>query len=171
MAKMAEAGVSDHDGVSQVTLTYSDGGTYTGGQNKDGKRHGIGRYVYPNGDAFHGSFENGKRYGKGTYTYESGGSYSGDWSGDCMHGQGTFTYRSGNCYSGGWRNDVPDGHGIFSDSGRVFDIEYKDGIEVFRRIKDTPPDTSGGGGSWWSALFTGCSGAGVCDGAREEENF
>ena len=54
------------------------GFNYTG-DFKDGKRHGIGKYVYPNGDTYEGEFFQNTFHGQGKFTYTNGDVYEGQW--------------------------------------------------------------------------------------------
>lgn len=42
------------------------------GDTKNGKRHGRGIYMYPNGDIYDGGWRKSRRYGYGVYTYSDG---------------------------------------------------------------------------------------------------
>ena len=46
------------------------GHNYTGDL-KDGKRHGRGHYIYPNGDTYKGEWSNDIKEGEGTLTYNN----------------------------------------------------------------------------------------------------
>ena len=46
------------------------GYNYTG-DFKDGKRHGRGKFIYPNGDTYEGEWKNDVREGEGIFTYKS----------------------------------------------------------------------------------------------------
>ena len=45
------------------SLTNSANETYTG-EWRYSKKHGVGKYTWPNGDYYYGPFENGKRHGE-----------------------------------------------------------------------------------------------------------
>ena len=65
---------------------------YTGNY-KDGMRHGVGRFVYPNGDIYEGEFFENKMHGEGSYTYKkSGDIYSGSWVNDKKNGRGVYEF-------------------------------------------------------------------------------
>ena len=59
--------------LSQKNASAGDviqyGHNYTG-DFKDGKRHGTGKYIYPNGDIYEGEWKNNIREGEGTFTHE-----------------------------------------------------------------------------------------------------
>ena len=104
------------------------GFNYTG-DFKDGKRHGTGRYIYPNGDTYDGYWVNDIRQGEGTLTYDNdsktyvgnfvsdlfngwgalhiigGEKYEGEWKDGKKHGEGTYYYPLGNTYIGDWVDD------------------------------------------------------------------
>ena len=42
------------------------------GETKDGKRHGRGVYLYPNGDMYDGEWRKSRKYGRGVYRYANG---------------------------------------------------------------------------------------------------
>ena len=52
-------------------ICWVHGAKYSG-DFKNGKKHGNGKYNFPNGDVYEGEWENGKREGEGIYTYFSG---------------------------------------------------------------------------------------------------
>ena len=56
-------------------VLQANGFKYEGQYDKD-KKHGKGKYTYPNGDIYQGQWTEGVRNGKGTYKYkEDGGVY------------------------------------------------------------------------------------------------
>lgn len=57
-------------------------GDYYIGETKDGKRHGMGIYLWSNGDAWYGSWEEGERNGSGIYLRFSGSVFTGRWNKD-----------------------------------------------------------------------------------------
>ena len=65
-------------------------GTYEGDL-MNGKKHGVGKFVWSQGDTYEGDFHNGRMQGVGKMVYTSG-----EWS--------------GYCYEGGWANDEWDGN-------------------------------------------------------------
>jgi len=56
-------------------------GTYTG-QLKDGKPHGRGTMVYPNGAKYVGGWKDGMRHGQGIFTFSDGAKYIDEWKDD-----------------------------------------------------------------------------------------
>ena len=41
-------------------------------------RHGRGKAILPNGDAYEGEYQHGMRHGKGTYRFKNGARYNGE---------------------------------------------------------------------------------------------
>ena len=61
------------------------------GDLKDGKRHGNGKYIYPNGDTYEGEWNYGIREGEGTFTYKDDShTYVGNFLANVFHGWGTL---------------------------------------------------------------------------------
>jgi len=54
---------------------------YTG-EIENGKMHGKGTLVYPNGEKYDGDWVHGKRHGIGTYEYSDSSTYEGEWVDD-----------------------------------------------------------------------------------------
>lgn len=66
-----------------------------------GKRHGYGKYVFPNGDVFEGEWKMDVRNGKGKITYINDHSvYVGDWKNGKKDGQGVYKFKNGAQYHG-----------------------------------------------------------------------
>ena len=80
----------------KVTLTYTDGSSYSG-EIKEGKKHGegictiykiVGIRNYLNKDKYEGFWENDQRQGKGTLTFANGDKYEGQFQNDTISGKG-----------------------------------------------------------------------------------
>ena len=50
---------------------------------------------YNNGDYYEGNFLNGKKNGVGKYIYHNGDVYEGSWLNDMKHGEGTYRQATG----------------------------------------------------------------------------
>ncbi len=80
----------------------------------DGKASGQGRAVWRTPRGVHvseGSFRDGKKHGHGTYVWPDGGRYEGEYRNGRPHGSGSYATASGDRYEGNWTN------GCFSKSG------------------------------------------------------
>jgi len=120
------------------TITFSDGLSEYSGEWKEGKPHGQGYFIYPNGDRYDGSWKNGQMDGRGLYSFHNSEIYSGSWKNNKSHGYGRYVYRDGNTYEGLWQNGNREGNGTFQYvHGDEFAGEYsndkKNGLGVYRR--------------------------------------
>eukprot|EP01083_Nonionella_stella_P214257 772116_1 len=75
------------------------------GEFKNGRYHGIGKKTYDY-STYQGRFKCGKRHGQGKQTYANGRTYQGQFQNDKRNGQGTMTYDNADTYEGEWLNDV-----------------------------------------------------------------
>ncbi|KAM9426143.1 radial spoke head 1 homolog [Pholidichthys leucotaenia] len=100
-------------------------GSYVGGRNEEGARHGFGKAVLSTGDVYEGVYENGRKHGQGTYRFKNGARYVGNYFQNKKHGQGTFFYPDGSKYEGSWVEDLRQGHGVYTYSnGDTYDGEW-----------------------------------------------
>ncbi len=53
----------------------------------NGKRHGVGTFIYADGSRYHGDWVEGQKHGHGVYTYSDGRVYQGDFQFDKMTGK------------------------------------------------------------------------------------
>lgn len=81
------------------------------GDYKNGLRHGVGKFVYPNKDVYEGEFNENKMHGEGTYTYNStakGGNadiYSGGFVDGKKSGEGRYEFGADqSMFVGTWDN-------------------------------------------------------------------
>jgi hypothetical protein len=112
------------------------GGEYWGDY-AAGKKHGIGRIRYANGDTYHGMWFTDMKHGEGTYIYANGDIYSGQWNRGVKNGRGTYVFvsndtqligtwvdgkitagkwafKDGTCFNGDFVNNRPRGAGLFT---------------------------------------------------------
>lgn len=68
---------------------------YTGEQNQQGRPHGMGTYIWANGDRLEASWVDGIASGHGTFTSHEGWEYIGTFENTKFHGIGTVYYRDG----------------------------------------------------------------------------
>ena len=90
---------------NQKTEDYKDGSRYIG-QMKNGKRHGLGVYIWPSGDRYEGQFKNHIRHGQGIYLYDNGNRYDGQWENDLKHGKGVLIYPDGTRFESQWKEGI-----------------------------------------------------------------
>lgn len=109
------------------------GGDYDGAW-KDGKHHGRGKYVWPDGDSYEGDFHEDKIHGRGLFisvvlgeefdgtfkkNTDTGDEISDPMLGSLRNGDGYCVYNSpheceGYSYRGNWKNSYWDGNGILT---------------------------------------------------------
>ncbi len=117
--------------------------------------NGTGKYIYPNGDVYEGTFVNNKREGTGTMVFKSTSSYTGQWKDNTMHGSGVYKFVSGDRFEGEYINGVRHGRGIYMfASGSYYSGEYRNGKrngqgKFFNKAKNTIQE-----GIWTDDLFT-----------------
>lgn len=76
----------------------------------DGKKHGKGSKLMPNGDRYTGDFRDDFRDGHGIYVWGAkspwaGDRYEGEYRRDLRQGWGVYQWSSGDRYEGAWDND------------------------------------------------------------------
>ena len=62
------------------------------GELSDGKRHGHGLCIYPDGGQYEGEWVDDKRHGMGTYFDPNGGSFEGEWKDGMRNGLGCIEW-------------------------------------------------------------------------------
>lgn len=100
------------DGYGEV----SGVGSYRGDFH-EGKKHGKGIKMMPNGDRYAGDFDDDYRHGKGVYIWGNktpwaGDRYEGQYRRDLRHGWGIFQWSSGDRYEGQWQDDLRMGFSV-----------------------------------------------------------
>jgi len=70
------------------------------GQWKNGKKHGKGVQIWPDGSRYDGFFENGLANGRGRLIHADGDVYEGQWKDEKAHGKGRYKGINGVCYDG-----------------------------------------------------------------------
>jgi hypothetical protein len=117
-------------------MSTASGERYTGYWRR-GLRHGQGRYVFSNGDMYHGEFKHGKAAGEGTYRSASGDCYTGQWHDDLKNGEGRHVWAKGGSYTGTWRHGKAQGKGLLQlANGECyqgsFDCNFRHGRGCYR---------------------------------------
>eukprot|EP01083_Nonionella_stella_P079743 218927_1 len=120
------------------------------GKRRNGKRHGSGRLVFPNGDIFMGEFHADVREGPGRLVLNDGTVYQGTWVNDelvgevniqfadggsyegqlasCqMHGKGARVLANGDKYTGEFSEGVFHGAGTLVENGDVLEGMFSHG--------------------------------------------
>ncbi|VDL59150.1 unnamed protein product [Hymenolepis diminuta] len=104
-------------------------GTYEGGRNERGERHGYGKAILPNHDTYEGNYENGQRNGEGLYIFINGARYFGEYLDNRKHGKGAFYYPDGSYYQGDWVENKRNGYGIYRYiNGDTYEGEWRDHV-------------------------------------------
>ncbi len=91
------------------------GDTYYGPVNSQGIMHGLGLYVYDNGDYFIGDILNGKYTGTGVYKWVDGDYYVGAFVNSNFHGYGLLNGNEAYYKFGLYVNDVAKGQFYYQD--------------------------------------------------------
>eukprot|EP01087_Luapelamoeba_hula_P009692 TRINITY_DN2522_c0_g1_i2.p1 TRINITY_DN2522_c0_g1~~TRINITY_DN2522_c0_g1_i2.p1 ORF type:complete len:1533 (+),score=276.65 TRINITY_DN2522_c0_g1_i2:161-4759(+) len=108
--------------------TYKDKrGSYEGNFHPLHKKHGTGKYMYPNNDIYEGEWVEDRREGYGTLLFASGEKYQGVWFDDKKQGRGTITWPNNDSFEGTWFNDKRHGLGVYrSSSGAEYRTQWSD---------------------------------------------
>lgn len=110
---------------------YRDGVCYYGMWHNN-KREGEGTLQYPDGETFVGSFMNNSAYeGKGMIEFTSGDRIKGMMTNNSYNGECEIFYKNGDYYKGNVVHDKPDGFGkMVYANGTVYKGEWKEGEKV-----------------------------------------
>ena len=98
------------------------------GTMREGKDHGIGTHIWPNGERYEGEWRDGKRTGYGTHTWTDGNRYEGEFRDGKKHGYGTHTWAGGSRYEGQYRDGKKHGYGTYTwADGSRYEGQYRGG--------------------------------------------
>lgn len=94
--------------------------TEAASQKRNGFRHGLGTYRFPNGCRYEGVWSNGKQHGHGVLYYKDGQRYEGSFANGDKHGQG-FHCGPNFVAHGMWAYDKQHGQGrfVFADGSEA----------------------------------------------------
>ena len=107
--------------------------TYEGQTNADGKRHGVGLCIYPEGTVYEGEWANDKQHGHGLCAFPSGNVYVGQWKDGVIEGRGIMLYQDSDIFEGMWVRGVCDGEGTFYSGTSVTCGVWRGGERVSTR--------------------------------------
>jgi hypothetical protein len=103
-------------------LRYRSGAVYEG-ELADGKPHGKGKWLRPDGSYYEGEFVSGLPAGHGKLVSERGVAYDGEFQAGMAQGQGRITFPESSkmvSYEGRVKNALPDGAGVLvTKNGRL----------------------------------------------------
>jgi hypothetical protein len=114
---------------------WPDGSQYDG-DFVDGQMSGRGMLSFANGDRYEGGFIGGKFHGKGTMFWGDGSRYEGDFSDGQRTGMGTFVWADGTRFIGQWLEGSRQGPGLItypdgtSYNGTWAGDKYRTGYET-----------------------------------------
>jgi len=86
---------------------------YTGEKDSQGQMHGVGRYVYNNGDSYVGQWVKSKYEGLGKYRWSIGDEYIGSYAKHQRDGKGLLKLACGDTYTGEFKTDLYHGFGVY----------------------------------------------------------
>ncbi len=99
--------------------------------NANGIRNGKGKYTYPDGSVFVGTYINDSREGKGNFTWVNGAYFSGNYINDKRNGYGEYESAGGTVYKGEWKDNLRHGKGTFLTLNEVLEGEFRDNDVIF----------------------------------------
>ena len=119
------------DGVEiemKPTTQMENGALYSGEWDKNGKRHGRGVQLLPDGSKYIGYWIDDKANKKGKLVHRDGDIYEGEWLYDKANGYGVYSHIDGAIYEGYWKDDKQEGKGkeIWPD-GNSYEGDYVGG--------------------------------------------
>ena len=84
------------------------------GNFKEGKKLGIGQYLWKDGSKYYGEWKNNSMCGYGIFYFNDNRIYRGEWDNNMMNGFGEYIWNGGEKkYVGYFLNDNKNGFGIF----------------------------------------------------------
>jgi hypothetical protein len=109
------------------------------GEKVNGKYHGPGTLLMPDGSKYVGEFSAGQRHGRGTLTTADGVTMSGEWLEDKLNGQGKIVRSCGTIREGTFKDGLLHGTGKVAErTGLTYEGEWEQG-EMGKRGKVTYP--------------------------------
>jgi len=97
----------------------------------NGKPHGEGTWLHPDGREYTGEWQDGEMHGEGTMTWPDGKQYVGEWQDGARHGEGVMIWPDDYRYEGEWVAGRKHGEGEMTlPDGSVLEDEWEDGEPV-----------------------------------------
>lgn len=106
-----------------------DDGVYEG-ETSNGKKHGIGKYYFKNGNIYEGEMYKGMMQGKGKYVWSNQNVFEGTFVADKMCGNGKLIFANGDVYEGQFVNNRACGEGkMISHTGDAYDGQFMNNLK------------------------------------------
>lgn len=94
------------------------------GEWHEGRKHGKGKFTYPNKDKYEGEWQDDKAFGHGIFETDSS-TYDGQWMNDLKHGSGIEKFIDGTVYEGSFSQGHRHGHGLLTwADGSFYDGQF-----------------------------------------------
>lgn len=109
---------------------FMGGGRKYKGEMKNGKPHGIGKEIWPDGSSYEGMYNSGMRTGEGVFIWADKSFYTGKFVDNEMQGYGIFEWSNGNKYEGMWNKSKMHGDGTYTwNNGNRYIGSYFEGLK------------------------------------------
>lgn len=117
------------DSVIREEVFIGEGRRYRGDL-LDGKPHGVGKEVWPDGSSYEGMYHFGTRTGEGVFVWPDKSVYRGNFIDNEMQGYGIFEWGNGNKYEGMWNKSKMHGEGKYTwNNGNQYVGNYFEGLK------------------------------------------
>jgi hypothetical protein len=118
-------------------VEFFDGRSYQGPL-RNGRKEGVGVYVWPDGQRYSGEWVNDLQQGRGEWSSRAGDRYVGAHAAGRRDGMGTMTYGNGMRYDGSWKADQETGRGKLQfANGDIYEGDFvqgeRTGVGVYRQ--------------------------------------
>lgn len=136
---------AEEDGDEPVVKAQYEGDYW------NGKKQGVGKMTYPNGDVYHGQWKDNKMHGEGTYIYKASQDiFTGTWVEGVKSGNGAYQFGADSSYlKGNWVDgSISEGTWEFKD-GSVYTGHFKNGKPVGTGVFKLPNGISQKGEYVW----------------------
>jgi hypothetical protein len=125
--EVVESGLMDSGIREEVFL---GGGRRYKGDLQEGKPHGCGKEIWPDGSLYEGMYHFGTRTGEGLFVWPDKSLYKGNFIENEMQGFGIFEWSNGNKYEGMWNKSKMHGEGTYTwSNGNKYIGSYFEGLK------------------------------------------